>query len=89
MNLTVSSSPHIRGKDNTRRIMLDVLIALMPTLIAGTLIFTVRALVVAVLSVASAVLGEAAFCAVTKKPNQIGDLSAAVTGLLLALTLPF
>ena len=88
MNLKQSSSPHIRGKDNTRRIMLDVIIALMPTLIVGTFVFTIRVLIITILSVGAAVLGEFAFSKITKRSNRIGDLSAVVTGLLLALTLP-
>lgn len=88
MEFDVSSSPHIRSGDSTRRIMLDVLIALVPTLIAGTVIFGLRALAVAAVSVAAAVLGEWLWRLVTRQYNTVGDLSAAVTGLLLALTLP-
>lgn len=88
MGFDVSSSPHIRSGDSTRRIMLDVLIALAPALIAGTVIFGLRALAVAAVSVAAAVLGEWLWRLVTRQYNTVGDLSAAVTGLLLALTLP-
>ena len=55
MNLTVTSSPHIRSNESTRRIMLDVIIALMPALIAGTIVFGLRALVVTLVSVFSCV----------------------------------
>ena len=88
MNFAMSSSPHIRCGDNTRRIMLDVLIALVPTLVAGTIVFGPRCLVVAAVSTAAAVVGEALWRLLTGQYQTIGDLSAAVTGLLLALTLP-
>ncbi|MBQ7374372.1 MAG: RnfABCDGE type electron transport complex subunit D [Clostridia bacterium] len=85
--LIVSSSPHIRTQDTTQRIMLDVLIALLPTSVAGCIIFGWRALLVLVSCVASAVLAEFVFNKITKKENTITDLSAAVTGLLLGLNL--
>ena len=88
MNFAMSSSPHIRCGDTTRRIMLDVLIALVPTLVAGTIVFGPRCLVVAAVSTAAAVVGEALWRLLTGQYQTIGDLSAAVTGLLLALTLP-
>ena len=88
MNLTVTSSPHIRSSETTRRIMLDVIIALMPTLFAGVWIFGLRALMIALVSVASCIAAEALFCLVCRKPVTVGDGSAAVTGLLLAMTLP-
>jgi electron transport complex protein RnfD len=68
--------------------MRDVIIALLPTAIAGTVIFGLRSLLVIAVTVASAVLFEALFNVITKKEQTIGDLSAAVTGLLLALNLP-
>ena len=83
----VSSSPHIRTADTTPRIMLDVLIALLPTSIAGCILFGWRALLVLAVCVASAVLSEYVFNIVTKKEQTIGDLSAVVTGLLLGLNL--
>lgn len=85
--LIVSSSPHIRTQDTTQRIMLDVLIALLPTSIAGCIIFGWKALLVLVTCVASSVLAEFVFNKITKKENTITDLSAAVTGLLLGLNL--
>ena len=88
MNLTVTASPHIRGGDTTKRIMTDVLIALLPTLIAGTLIFTYRALLVCAVSILAALAGEAVYQLLTKQPVRLRDMSAVVTGLLLALTLP-
>ena len=83
----VSSSPHIRTADTTPRIMLDVLIALLPTSIAGCILFGWRALLVLAVCVASSVLSEYVFNIVTKKEQTIGDLSAVVTGLLLGLNL--
>ena len=85
--LIVSSSPHIRTQDTTQRIMLDVLIALLPTSIAGCIIFGWRALLVLVSCVASSVLAEFVFNKIVKKEQTVGDLSAAVTGLLLGLNL--
>ena len=86
--LFISVSPHISTPRTTRSIMLDVLIALAPTTLAGVIIFGIRALFVILASVAAAVLSEWLFCLITGKKNTIGDLSAAVTGLLLALNLP-
>jgi electron transport complex protein RnfD len=88
MTLQVSSSPHIRDNSNTQRIMLDVLIALLPTLAASVYFFGVRALVVLLITVISAVLFEYLSRVVLKRYNSIGDLSAVVTGFLLALNLP-
>ena len=85
--LTVSSSPHIRCNDTTRRIMLDVLIALLPTTVAGCVIFGLGALAVIAASVIGALLSEFLFNLITKRENSLGDLSAAVTGLILALNL--
>ncbi len=87
-NMTVSVSPHIKDNSSTTSIMRDVLIALAPALIASFLIFGIRALVVTAVCVAFAVGGEWAFEKIVKKPSTIGDLSAAVTGVLLAYNLP-
>ena len=87
-NLTLSVSPHIHSGRKTSRIMLDVLIALLPATIAGTIIFGWRSLLVVALCVGSCVGFEALFQLIVKKPQTVGDLSAAVTGLLLALNLP-
>ena len=88
MNLTVASSPHIRGNFSTRRIMLDVVIALLPALCVGTFVLGWRSLVVALISVAAAVAAEWLYGMVTKSRNTVIDGSAMVTGLLLAMTLP-
>lgn len=88
MNLTVSSAPHIRSGDTTRRTMLDVLIALIPALIAAVILFGLRALVLTVISAAVCVVVELLFCLVTRRKSTVGDLSAVVTGVLLAFSLP-
>lgn len=86
--MTVSVSPHIKDSTSSSKIMRDVLIALCPALIASALIFGMRALLVTAVCVAFAVGGEWVFEKIVKKPNTIGDLSAAVTGVLLAFNLP-
>ncbi len=87
-SLTLSVSPHIHSGRSTSRIMLDVIIALLPAAIAGTVIFGLRALAVLALTVASCVGFEALYNLLLKKPQTVGDLSAAVTGLLLGMNLP-
>ncbi len=86
--LVVSASPHIRTKDTTSRIMLDVIIALIPTLIAAVILFGPRVLAVTATTVVTAVLSEYVSRKVMKRHNTIGDLSAAVTGVILAFNLP-
>ena len=88
MNLNISSAPHIRSSDNTRKLMLTVLVALVPALIAGVIVFGVRALIVVAISMAASVATELVCGLVTGKKASVTDGSAAVTGLLLALTLP-
>jgi electron transport complex protein RnfD len=86
--LIVSSSPHVRTPRDTRAIMLDVLIALVPALVAAVIFFGPRALLVTAISVASSVLFEFVYRKLMKKPDTIGDLSAVVTGVLLAFCMP-
>lgn len=86
--LIVSASPHLGSGRTTRRIMLDVIIALIPSLIAGTIIFGLRSLLVTAVSVATCVAGETLFNLITKRKHTVGDLSAIVTGLILGLNLP-
>ena len=88
MNLTVASSPHIRGDFRTSRIMLDVVLALLPSLAVGVFVLGIRAGVVTLICVAAAVGTEWVYGRVTKTRNTVVDGSAAVTGLLLAMTLP-
>ncbi|MBR5020883.1 MAG: RnfABCDGE type electron transport complex subunit D [Oscillospiraceae bacterium] len=88
MNLTVASSPHIRGDFKTSRIMLNVVLALMPALIVGIVVLGIRAAVVTLISIAAAVAAEWVYAKLTKTRNTVIDGSALVTGLLLAMTLP-
>lgn len=88
MKLTVASSPHIRGNFRTSRIMLDVVLALLPALGVGVWMLGFRALLVALVCVASAVAAEFLYGLVTRGRNTVIDCSAMVTGLLLAMTLP-
>ena len=88
MKLTVASSPHIRGDFRTSRLMLDVVIALIPSLILGAVVLGPRALLVTAVSVAAAVAAEGLYSVLTKGRNTLPDCSALVTGLLLAMTLP-
>lgn len=87
-NLTVSSSPHIRDNVSTRRLMGDVIIALMPAAIASIWFFGVRSLILMAVSVVSAVAAEAYYQKKSKQSVTVSDLSAVVTGLLLAFNLP-
>ena len=84
----VSSNPHVRAKTTTSNIMMWVVIALLPATGFGIYNFGLNALIITVLSVASAVLSEFIYEKALKKPVTIGDFSAVVTGLLLALNLP-
>ena len=86
--LTVTTSPHIRTSDNTRTIMIDVLVALMPALIWGIVKFGFRALTVTLIAVIFAVLSEYLYEKLMKKPITVMDFSAVVTGVLLAMNLP-
>ena len=88
MKLTVDSSPHIRGNFRTNRIMMDVVLALLPALAVGVWHFGIQALVISMICIASAVAAEWLYSVVTKTRSTIVDGSAAVTGLLLAMTLP-
>lgn len=86
--MSVSSNPHIRHRDTTQGIMLCVIIALLPATAFGIYNFGLYSAVLIAVTVASAVLGELFFYLIAKKKNSLGDLSAVVTGLLLALNLP-
>lgn len=88
MNLTVASSPHIRGNFRTSRIMLDVVLALIPAWIVGIWMLGIRVLLVTIVSVITAVAAEWLFSVITKRRSTVADGSAVVTGLLLAMTLP-
>ena len=85
--LIVSSSPHIKTNNDTQRVMLDVIIALIPALIAGTIIYGIRALLVVLSCVIASVASEYIFNLVVKKEQTVFDLSAIITGLILGLSL--
>lgn len=87
-NLAVTSSPHITSPRTTTGIMLDVVIAMVPAMIASVIFFGPRALLLIAVCVATCVASEAVYCRLMKKPNPIGDLSAVVTGVMLAFNLP-
>jgi Na+-translocating ferredoxin:NAD+ oxidoreductase subunit D len=88
MMYTVSSSPHIRTKTTVQTVMRDVLIALLPATIAGIYFFKIQALLVMLVSVISCIGFEALWQKLTKQKITVFDLSAAVTGLLLAFNMP-
>lgn len=84
----VSSSPHVRTKDSTSRIMAYVIAALLPASLFGIYNFGIKALLLILITIATCVATEWVFDKIVHKKNTIGDLSAVVTGLLLALNLP-
>lgn len=86
-SLILSSAPHIHTKNTSRKIMLDVIIALLPATVASVVIFGTKALGIIAACVIAAVVSEALFDLAVGKKQTIGDLSAVVTGLLLALNL--
>lgn len=88
MMLQVSSSPHIRDNTTSRRLMLDVIIALIPAVAASIWIFGSAAAIIITVTTGTAVLFEFLSRLAMKRYNSIGDLSAVVTGLILALNLP-
>ena len=94
MNMTenqlfaLSSSPHVRTKNTTSVIMRDVLIALAPAFVWSVIVFGYKAFVLTALSVALCVFFEAGYQKLTKKPVTVSDLSAAITGVLIAFNLP-
>ena len=88
MNLRISTAPHVRSHDTTSRLMLDVVIALIPTALAGVYLFGMYAALILAISMASAVLAEYLSQKITKRPVRVNDLSALVTGLILGLNLP-
>lgn len=88
VNLTVSCSPHIHNEENTRSIMLDVVIALIPAMVGAWYFFGLRAICLIAVSVAACVFFEWGYRKLLKKDCTIGDCSAIVTGILLALVCP-
>ena len=88
MKLQVTLAPHVRSGQSTRTLMLNVIVALIPCAAVGVWRFGMGALVPMLVCVACAVLAEAAWQALTRQKVRVGDLSAAVTGLILAMNLP-
>lgn len=88
MSQIVAASPHVTTKNSTAVIMRDVLIALAPAVIAGCVVFGLRALLVVAVTTAACVFFEWGFEKLCHTPSTISDLSAAVTGVLLAMNLP-
>ena len=86
--LTISSSPHVHSPVSTKTIMRDVVIALLPALVAGVFFFGFRALMVTLISVAACVFFEWGYCKLTKMNCKVYDLSAVVTGMLVAFVCP-
>ena len=86
--LIVTASPHITAAATTRKMMGTVVLALMPCVLASAIIFGMRALVLEIVTTAACVLFEYLYTRLMKKPNPVGDLSAVVTGLILALNFP-
>lgn len=86
--MTVGVAPHIKCRNDTQRLMLDVIIALIPALLAAVIIFGLRALLLTCISAAACVLCEYLWEKLMDKPITIGDLSAVVTGILLAYNVP-
>ncbi len=86
--LTLSSSPHAHSPVSTRTVMRDVVIALLPALIGAVYFFGLRALVVTLISVAACVFFEWGWCKLTKRNSKVYDMSAVVTGMLIAFVCP-
>ena len=85
--LIVSASPHVRSDESTRGLMANVIVALCPSVVASAVIFGMRALLVTAFSVVVCVALEWLYCKLLKRPNPIGDLSAVVTGIILAMAI--
>lgn len=86
--LFVTASPHIRDDSSTRGLMGNVLKALVPCVIAAAMIFGYEALINVAVTTLACVAFEYLYCLIMKKPNPVGDLSACVTGVILALNFP-
>lgn len=86
--VVISPSPHIKANDDTRSLMLDVLIALLPALAVSVFTFGARALMHIVIAVVSSYVLETLYCAIVKRPNTANDLSCVVTGVLIGFNIP-
>ena len=87
-NLIVTSNPHITDNVSTRKLMGNVVISLVPCIIASAMIFGLRALLLTAVTTAACVGFEYLYCMLMKKPNPVVDLSAVVTGIILAMNFP-
>lgn len=87
-NVVITSSPHIKSNEDTRSIMADVVIALIPAMCVSTFVFGPRAILMMLASVVACLAFETLYNKITKKQNTIGDLSAVVTGVLLSFVVP-
>ena len=88
LKLIATSNPHIRSNETTRSIMLDVIIAMLPALVWAVIWFGVKALTLTAVSVIGCMFWEWLYRKLMKKPQSVGDLSAVVTGMLLAFVCP-
>ena len=88
LKLIATSNPHIRSNETTRSIMLDVIIAMLPALVWAIIWFGVKALTLTAVSVIGCMFWEWLYRKLMKKPQSVGDLSAVVTGMLLAFVCP-
>ena len=88
LKLIATSNPHIRSSETTRSIMLDVIIAMVPALVWSVFCFGLKALTLTMVSVLGCVFWEWLYRKLMKKPQSVGDLSAVVTGMLLAFVCP-
>ena len=86
--VVITSSPHIKSKEDTKSIMLDVLLALIPSLAVSTYVFGLRAILLTAVSIIACMVFEAIYDKIVGKENTVMDLSAAVTGVLLAFVCP-
>ena len=87
-SIIVSGTPHVRSKESIQSIMRDVIIALVPASVMGIYYFGLKALLLIAVSIVSSVFFEWGYEKILKKPITVTDLSAVLTGLLLALILP-
>ena len=86
--VVITSSPHIKSKEDTKSIMLDVLLALIPSLAVSTYVFGLRAILMTAVSIIACMVFEAIYDKIVGKEDTVMDLSAAVTGVLLAFVCP-
>ena len=88
MDLINEASPHLHARQSTQFIMGCVIVALLPTLVAATVLYGLDALVLTLTCVVTAIVCEQVCCMLMRRPSTVGDLSCIVTAMLLAFTLP-